>query len=92
MRFTTVMSVKRVPEVHRSLPTLELVTPAGHLAEHCLRGWGRAAGQTHRLDVRRQDRALLVFPLLQAQQCYPEREGLVGDIGPQCPHPFSLSL
>lgn len=46
---------------------LELMTPAGHLAEHCLRGWGRAAGQTHRLDMRRQDRAA-VFPPPQAQQ------------------------
>lgn len=100
--FTTVMSVRRVPQVHRGrpkvssqpptvVPTLELVTPAGHLADHCLRGWGSAAGQTHRLDVRRHDRAAVAFALLQAQQSYPEREGLDGDIGPQ-PSPSFLPI
>lgn len=49
-----------------AVPTLELVTPTGHLAEHCLRGWGRAAGQAHGLDVERHGRAAVVFGFLQA--------------------------
>lgn len=93
------MSVEHVPQAQDNqvsnqpptfVPTLELMTPAGHLAEHCLRGWGRAAGQTHRLDMRRQDRAA-VFPPPQAQQSYPKRKGLDGDIGPQ-PSPSFLPI
>ena len=52
------------------LPTLELVTPAGHLAD-CGFGFGGAGGgtrQAHWLNERRRVRAAAVRALLQAHQ------------------------